>query len=73
MTDTAGLLYDAAKNADTAYQKALEAEFGKNAGDARYDNRGKSTLLLRDLSQAKKAADLAWHNALRSNAYLAKR
>ncbi len=73
MTDTAGLLYEAAKSADNAYQKALEADFGKNAGDARYDKRGESTLLLRDLKQAKKAADLAWHNAMRGNAYLAKR
>lgn len=71
--DTAGLLYEAAKHADDAYQKALEAQFGKNAGDARYDKRGESTLLLRDLKRAKQAADLAWHNAMRSNAYLAGR
>lgn len=45
--------------ADDAYSAELRRVFGKAAGDARYDARGKSTPELRRLSDAKLAADAA--------------
>ena len=54
-------LYKAALAADEAFQAELVRVFGKrNAGDARYDARGKSTQVLRDLLNAKVAADQAF-------------
>lgn len=49
----------AAYAADDAYSAELRRVFGKDAGDARYDARGKSTPELRRLSDAKLAADAA--------------
>ncbi len=48
-----------AYEADDAYSAELRRVFGKAAGDARYDARGKSTPELRRLSDAKLAADAA--------------
>jgi hypothetical protein len=49
--------YNEAKKADTEWHLALEAKFGKQAGDARYDKRGVSTPELKALRDAKIAAD----------------
>lgn len=49
----------AAYAADDAYATELRRIFGKAAGDARYDARGKSTPELRRLSDVKLAADAA--------------
>lgn len=49
----------AAYAADDAYSAELRRVFGKAAGDARYDARGKSTPELRRLSDTKLAADAA--------------
>lgn len=49
--------YEQAKQADDAWQAELFRLFGLSAGDARYDQRGKSTPRLEELSRAKRSAD----------------
>lgn len=49
-------LYYKALAADHAFSRELERLFGKEAGDARYDARGKSTPELRELASAYLAA-----------------
>lgn len=61
---TCAELYDAALAADRALGRELQLVYGKAAGDARYDARGKATPRLRALSDAKKAADAAWRDTL---------
>ena len=50
--------WDAVK-ADNEWQAELERVYGKQAGDARYDQRGKATSRLAELWAAKRAADEA--------------
>ncbi len=57
--------YKKAMEADKAFSEELTRLFGNEAGDARYDRRGKSTPELIALGDAKVAADLALHNAMR--------
>lgn len=55
--------YEAAQAADDAWQAEIDRVFGKNkAGDARYDDRGKSTPELLALNTAKRAADQVLHS-----------
>lgn len=54
-------LYDAAQHADDMWQKKLIEVHGRhNAGQSRYDSRGRATPELEELYQAKVAADAAW-------------
>lgn len=56
--------YATASAADSAYSAELLRVFGlKRMGDARYGPEGVSTPRLRELSTAKRAADLALHEA----------
>jgi hypothetical protein len=52
-----------AQAADDAWQAEIVRLFGKQAGNARYDDRGHSTPHLADLQQAKYAADRELHEA----------
>lgn len=52
--------YNAWVAADRAWMAEIEREFGKRAGDARYDNRAVSTPKLRRLHGAFQAARNAW-------------
>lgn len=55
--------YQAYKQAEDQWQSALEASFGKDAGDARYDTRGMGPegSRLRKLYDAYMRANMAWH------------
>lgn len=56
MTDRYDLLLKA-RRADKAWSAALEARYGREAGDARYDARGTADPTLAALAEAKLAAD----------------
>lgn len=56
-------LYSAAQQADDDFQHELEALFGRNAGDARYDQRGESTPRLHLLAQRKIESYAAYRRA----------
>jgi hypothetical protein len=51
--------------ADEALSEELHKLFGAQAGDARYERRGKSTPELRRLNDLKREADAAWLKLLR--------
>lgn len=57
-------LYYAALDADAAYQAALVAEYGKDAGDKRYLWPWQQPAHIRQLAEAKQAADKAWLEAM---------
>ena len=57
-------LYQAALQADILWSRELRRIYGRSAGDARYDFRGRSTPLLRELKAKKLDADSAWRAAL---------
>ena len=58
------LLFQAAIDADNAFQAELVSVYGKGAGDARYDYaKYTATPKLDDLAAAKIEADLAWLDA----------
>ncbi len=57
-----------ALDADEALSEELYRLFGEQAGDARYERRGKSTPELRRLGEKKREADEAWLALLRSDA-----
>ena len=59
-------LWRAALAADEAWSAELRRLYGDRAGDARYDERGKSTPTLRDLHERFRAANEAWGEASRS-------
>jgi hypothetical protein len=61
-------LYEAAQLADDAWQTALEAAFGRHAGDARYDLRGTSSPNLVNLSVARTTACNSWITYLTQHA-----
>jgi hypothetical protein len=67
---TLSAAHKAYAEAEKLWEEALEARFGKNAGDARYDHRGKGEegSALRRLYDAYMAANRAWH-ALRDPLY----
>lgn len=56
-------LFNAALEADAAWQRALIRVYGTAAAEARYDSRGTAIPELRKLYDAKVAADLALHRA----------
>ena len=57
-------LFQAAIDADNAFQAELVSVYGKDAGDARYDYaKYTATPKLDDLAAAKIEADLAWLDA----------
>ena len=60
MTTDDEILYSKAMATDAAWSKELRLQFGKYAGDARYDSRGISTQKLRDLHNARTVAAEAW-------------
>lgn len=60
----------AALKADADWHAELTAVYGKNAGDARYDNRGAATPKLAELKAAKRAADDAWMKYLQGTRIL---
>lgn len=51
------------QDADDAWSAELKRVFGRNAGDARYTDRGKGVegSTLRQLHDAREAARAAWH------------
>jgi len=53
-------LYYAALAANQAWQGELQATYGNNAGDARYDERGGATEKLADLKDSYLKAAKAW-------------
>jgi|GEM_PF-5401390 len=53
-------LYYAALDADNAWSNELRAVYGKEAGDARYDERGEASAKLAELKDKKLTADKAW-------------
>ena len=57
-------LYQLAIQADILWSRELRRIYGRRASDARYDFRGRSTPLLRELKANKVAADSAWRAAL---------
>lgn len=57
-------LYQSAIQADILWSRELRRIYGRRAGDARYDFRGRSTPQLRELKANKQAADSAWRAAL---------
>jgi len=57
-------LVQIAHDADAAWQAELGRMYGKRAGEARYDDRGRSTADLQYLFSEKVRADAVRHNAL---------
>jgi hypothetical protein len=57
-------LHRKAQAADHAWSEALQAEFGKHAGDVRYTKAGQGDpgSELRRLYEARMAAQKAWHD-----------
>lgn len=53
------------QNADDAWSDELVRVFGKDAGQARYEPRGKGepNSMLRKLHDARDAARITWHNS----------
>jgi len=54
-------VHAAAHAADAAWQTELTRLYGRRAGDARYDGRGRATVELARLHEAKLRADAAEH------------
>lgn len=52
--------YEAAAYCENMWQTELERVYGNAASDARYDARGRATLMLKTLHDAKNAAARAW-------------
>jgi len=62
LTQTRKAAYKAACLADNMWSDELERVYGKDAGDARYDNkRNAATPMLKTLREIKRHADNAWH------------